>query len=619
MSDQDALALQIPAIKEFARQNSSWAEVAYTPRDARRIINSGKLAIVIGVELDHVVDSCAADVRRQNHHRATTNSEPNVWISQNGYDVDVASAIVGVAQLLASARIKHVTAHPDRCTDPQIEARIDALYQEGVRQILPMHFSDNLLGGYAITGDLFVASAIFGNAGAHPPQLMSQPDLESNFGDRARPFVPVAREATYGENANRRAEWQRNLPIGFKLEGISLPLWVRLGAGAVLDGSLLPPGIGRSLLEFFAGQCIQDDGWRAVAAFFSAGASEAACGITSLTDEVVDAARSTMPWEGALDSAAMIPLGLTGAMHERSFHVNARGLQPAGETFIRQMMRRGMLIDIQHSSEMTKRGILNITQAYPVMASHGGAQIGAQRHNENSLSGSQLATVYAPPGGFTPGIVGIGTQSTQRFTEQLRNAASGGATDWAGLAKLQSRGVALGTDLNGMDWHAPPRFGKFAYYPGDLVFNPPDPIRERNERQQHNRAGGIGPKVAYDAYPAATNPWASTLPSCAPDRTCASWSASARGEPLHPLQISSGGAVTRTFDINYDGLAHYGMLPDFIQEMSLLGATPEELGALFRSAEGTIKMWEEGCFLAYQNASRPRSLSRGCGPEDLYR
>lgn len=617
-SDQDALALQIPAIKEFARQNRSWAEVAYTPRDARRIINSGKLAIVIGVELDHVIDSCSADITSTRHHTASENSEPNIWVAGHHFDAGLGSVIAGLLNLAGHTRVVNYTGHPATCTATQLEARLDALYRAGVRQILPVHFSDNLLGGYAINDGKFFASAIFGNAGAHPPELMSQANLEASFGTAARPFTPVAHEAYYGENRDRRAQWERARPIQLKLTELYLPMWVELLASAVLDGTFLPPGIGRSIEEFFSGRCISDTGWRIFAAIFTAGASEAACGISTLTDEAFNAARSTMPYEGATDSALTLPLDAPHAWADLSFHVNARALTRDGEVFIRQMMRRGMMIDMQHSSEMTKRGILGVTGSYPVMVSHGGVQTGASRANENVLSTSQLATVYAPPNGLASGIVGIGAQSSRGFVDQVRAVATGGET--AGFARskeLMTRSVALGTDLNGMDWHAPPRFGKFADYPGIGLY-PGDPARERSERQRFGLGGGIGPMVAYAPYPAGTNPWATTQPTCN-SSPCTGWSSRAVGTPLNALQISNGGVVTRTFDINFDGLAHYGLLPDFFQELGVLGASSEEMGAVFRSAEGTIKMWEEGCWQAYGMSSHPASLAIGCGPAELYR
>ena len=55
-------------------------------------------------------------------------------------------------------------------------------------------------------------------------------------------------------------------------------------------------------------------------------------------------------------------------------------------------------------------------------------------------------------------------------------------------------------------------------------------------------------------------------------------------------------AGQREFDINLDGLAHYGMLPDFLQDVSNLLRTSSgpvtDLRALFRSAEDYIQMWE---------------------------
>ncbi len=48
----------------------------------------------------------------------------------------------------------------------------------------------------------------------------------------------------------------------------------------------------------------------------------------------------------------------------------------------------------------------------------------------------------------------------------------------------------------------------------------------------------------------------------------------------------------RDFDINVEGVAHYGLLPDFWQDLINIGITHKELSALFRSAEAYIEMWE---------------------------
>ena len=60
--------------------------------------------------------------------------------------------------------------------------------------------------------------------------------------------------------------------------------------------------------------------------------------------------------------------------------------------------------------------------------------------------------------------------------------------------------------------------------------------------------------------------------------------------PNEPLRRSYAG--TRDFDFNLDGQAHYGMLPDLIQDMKNQGLTPVQLKPLFLGAEQFIKMWE---------------------------
>jgi len=57
-----------------------------------------------------------------------------------------------------------------------------------------------------------------------------------------------------------------------------------------------------------------------------------------------------------------------------------------------------------------------------------------------------------------------------------------------------------------------------------------------------------------------------------------------------PLTHNTAGC--RDFDINIDGVAHYGLLPDFLQDVCNAGLTQRDLGPLFRSAEEYIRTWE---------------------------
>ena len=49
---------------------------------------------------------------------------------------------------------------------------------------------------------------------------------------------------------------------------------------------------------------------------------------------------------------------------------------------------------------------------------------------------------------------------------------------------------------------------------------------------------------------------------------------------------------TRDWDFNLDGMAHYGMIPDFLQDVRNVTANMNLLNPLFASAEEYIRMWE---------------------------
>ena len=57
-----------------------------------------------------------------------------------------------------------------------------------------------------------------------------------------------------------------------------------------------------------------------------------------------------------------------------------------------------------------------------------------------------------------------------------------------------------------------------------------------------------------------------------------------------PLTRSKAGP-RRDFDYNLDGMAHFGMLPDFLQDLRNVGLTAEDLAPLFRSAYDYVEMW----------------------------
>jgi microsomal dipeptidase-like Zn-dependent dipeptidase len=49
----------------------------------------------------------------------------------------------------------------------------------------------------------------------------------------------------------------------------------------------------------------------------------------------------------------------------------------------------------------------------------------------------------------------------------------------------------------------------------------------------------------------------------------------------------------RTWDINVDGVAHYGLWPDYVRSWTLAGMTEQEKNVFMSSAEHFTQMWEK--------------------------
>jgi hypothetical protein len=56
---------------------------------------------------------------------------------------------------------------------------------------------------------------------------------------------------------------------------------------------------------------------------------------------------------------------------------------------------------------------------------------------------------------------------------------------------------------------------------------------------------------------------------------------------------ASNRRVRRDFDVNLEGLAHYGLLPDWLQDVKNVDVSARELMPLFTGAEDYIEMWHK--------------------------
>jgi microsomal dipeptidase-like Zn-dependent dipeptidase len=232
---------------------------------------------------------------------------------------------------------------------------------------------------------------------------------------------------------------------------------------------------------------------------------------------------------------------------------NADGMTPLGESLIRKMMSRKMIIDIDHMSARTADRALELAEssAYPVVAGHTGfleTSVGVKK-SEAQKSLAQMVRIASLGGLVAPILTQGNNKEIATFGSAVANDCSNSSKTWAqaylyAVNRMQGGAVGLGSDFNGLGGQPGPRFGDEAC-PGDAPI-----VKQFN---------GV-------PYPFAPH-----------------------GKPGVIRRSVVG---ERTFDYNVDGLAHVGLIPDFIQDLKVIGLTDADLEPLFNSAEAYIALWE---------------------------
>ena len=379
------------------------------------------------------------------------------------------------------------------------------------------------------------------------------------------------------------------------------------------------------------------------------------------------------------------------------------GLSYAGKVVVEEMMRLGMIIDMDHMSALAEDQVLELGEkyGYPVSASHTGfretslspeeAFSPESWSSERSKSKADLERIRA-----LGGLVGVGTSHGATRVDKGLSACDGATPSFVtqvryAIEAMGGKGVGLGTDINGLGGQAAPRFGPYACWgaAGDksrvkllaeqrggqsngVAYDPRTSIR-RHDTDRFNTTGdgptflsqqdryawqaaarfragdGRDTRIGGDRDPEAVKKvargfWLAQqgkgLGGDAGDKDIAGgyWGClrqasiclgdglsngdgktdkkpAESGERLDdktektastvaamwvswgkmtgqntPLTRSTTGCAD--FDYNLDGLAHYGLLPDLLQDAKNLGMTEAELAVLFQSAEDFLQMWE---------------------------
>jgi microsomal dipeptidase-like Zn-dependent dipeptidase len=139
-------------------------------------------------------------------------------------------------------------------------------------------------------------------------------------------------------------------------------------------------------------------------------------------------------------------------------HKNTQGLELKnggtgdGEVALAEMMRLGMLIDVDHMSQRGVNDTLTLAEkipgGYPLVSGHTGLRL--YDHNESSRTQSQLERI-----GKLGGMFGLGSSGVKAPLWAARYAI---ANDLVGDGR-----VSFGTDLNGLVKGAPPNAGPNLY------------------------------------------------------------------------------------------------------------------------------------------------------------
>lgn len=600
--DRSAIQAQVAGMKamvDFVDEQSGgpgkgWLQIAYSPDEARQIVGENKLAVILGVEVDSL-----GNWRRLQDLEEACHGDPHQ------------------ARLL-------------------IALELDWLYALGVRQVTPIHLTNNAFGGTAIYMRFLEAVNVFITGETWQVEDAWQTGVRYRLDQDADNPVEEAERGLAMSGGRKRAVHRHTL-----VDHI--------------------PGL-RTIIDAFS------------------------------------------------------------APEVRGGHANTRSLNQYGVILLEEMMKRGMLIDIDHMSEKSTDAALDLAEAhrYPVMTSHswfrdllfsGDNEFKPEEGSDYDTSsvhkvaheagkrGDQVERI-ARLGGMVSPIMNQGDiaglrQAMPELAEKIRASCGGSSTAWAeaylyALAKMGGKGVAIGSDINGAACLPGPRFGTFAAYGahGDGRRIPQrraeidrqtngvayrQPIRDyRWHRFEPSGAGGYNERGcdiwhAIAQYAAGFNPahhkhpksdfpelniqqlleavdlyldqdwidnitqgfWLAGSGETFSAEEIEDWPREQRAayfakrgvgeedytnldERTHelleeiramwekwqemdgdnrPLERSFAGP-RRDFDINIDGMAHYGMLPDLLQDLRNCGLSADDLAPLFRSAYDYIEMWD---------------------------
>jgi microsomal dipeptidase-like Zn-dependent dipeptidase len=264
---------------------------------------------------------------------------------------------------------------------------------------------------------------------------------------------------------------------------------------------------------------------------------------------------------------------------------NRNGLKQAGFDYIRALMQRGMIVDTAHMSDKSVNDVYSVLAerpGYPAVISHAHfRREGLQDPQETAeylaseydISDSNLDRVRAVGGVIGPfmhqpridpgSIDPDPANPISRVGNDCGDSSKGFAFAFDYAERRVPGGVGMATDMTFIPLVSP-RFGDHPCEGFRALQHP------QAERAAQVRRGAVRIQpdpVRYVGVPPIAN--------------------TKQRDPLIPFRIDG-----HLSDFNKEGLAHFGLVPDMLQDLKNVGFPQRDFQALFASAEAYLEMWE---------------------------
>lgn len=521
--DFDTARAQLRFISEWVAANSSWMEIVTTPQAARTAIGQGKMAIILGVELDKLTTDQILTLIRE--HRVRQVIPIHLADNQFGGTAAYSDMFNTTNHFLNGSLIRVVG-------DPALRFRFNRpQYLRYIEHSEPDDFV-SWVAGFLTAGGLGV--------GAVKPTKVSDADYASTGYQRAVGGHRNARPAN-------ETELKRLLRTGVLIDLAHMSQVTQVATLRIAQDAQYP--VMNSHSEIRSGTADNERTMRATEAR-SMGRLGGVLGIGTVGDNDV----AKIANEHAAEPSTYW-VRLTGRTREHLRAPRTVFVRPGGHAYRFARVRVVTADDDKRDSEgawavLVLRGGRRIEIALdPELKGFGGAAIKtvtADLGVDVSLDQIERVGVRHHTGSyFKDGLWrdednwNIGDFEFELLPDPVASWTRD-AAEW--LTTMGGARVAFGTDFNGLEKLVPGLNTIQVRYPIDIV---------RRFAPHMRLAGGAVPPV------------------------------------LAQQRIG-----TRTLHLRTDGLADYGMLPDFLQAVSMQPRGEEVVNAFFNGAEDVIQMWE---------------------------